>query len=63
MKLNDSRAVEPLIEALQDEVSSVRRNANLALEKITKEYFGKDPVKWQQWWERKKSKKWWEFWK
>ncbi|MFB0506836.1 MAG: HEAT repeat domain-containing protein [Thermodesulfobacteriota bacterium] len=53
-EIKDSRAVEPLIEALRDEIKDVTVKAALALKDITGEDFGKDPAKWQKWWEGKK---------
>jgi hypothetical protein len=55
-KLKDPRAVEPLIEALKDEVWNVRRSAADALQEITGQHFGRDPEKWQKWWEENKGR-------
>ena len=52
--LKDPRAVEPLIAALKDEIKDVRRRAAEALANITGKDFGKDPAKWQEWWEKNK---------
>jgi len=56
--IRDSRAVEPLIDALKDEYEQVQNRAISSLRQITgKDYdFGEDPVKWQQWWEQNKDK-------
>lgn len=49
--------VEPLISALEKDVdSNVRQEAANALEKITGERYGEDPLKWQEWWEKNKPK-------
>lgn len=53
-QIKDRRAVEPLIAAITDESSDVKKMAPLALKEITGEDFGKDPAKWQKWWEGKK---------
>jgi HEAT repeat protein len=53
-EINDPRAVEPLIDALRDEIKDVRKKAALALQEITGKDFGKDPVKWREWWEKNK---------
>jgi len=47
---------EPLIAALKDEDSFVRKSAAKSLEKISGQNFGEDPVKWQEWWEKNKGK-------
>lgn len=54
-EMNDRRAVEPLINALRDEDSSIRDLAGIALRKITKENYGENIDKWQEWWERNKA--------
>lgn len=46
--------MEPLIAALGDEIKDVGKEAALALKAITGKDFGKDPPKWQKWWEGKK---------
>ena len=53
-EIKDPRAVEPLIAALSDESHGVRKSAPLALREITGKDFGKDPAKWQKWWEKNK---------
>ena len=69
--IRDPRAVEPLIAALGDKDWRVRAGAAKALRKIrdpravepliaalgeiTGKDFGKDPVKWQEWWDRNKE--------
>jgi len=50
----DPRAVEPLIAALKDHIKDVRRRAAEALRNIAGKDFGKDPAKWQEWWEKNK---------
>ena len=52
--IKDPRAVEPLIAALKDHIKDVRRRAAEALRNITGKDFGKDPAKWQEWWEKNK---------
>ncbi|MEW6601016.1 MAG: HEAT repeat domain-containing protein [Nitrospirota bacterium] len=54
-RLKDARAVEPLIAALKDEDSLLQKAAVEALRKITKQYFGRDPIKWQEWWTQNKD--------
>ncbi len=49
-------AVEPLIAALKDGVWRVREYAAGALGRITKQDFGRDHAKWQQWWDENKDK-------
>ena len=53
-EIGDPRAVEPLIAALRDEKSSWVHVVR-ALERITGKAFGRDPVKWQEWWEENKE--------
>jgi len=53
--LQDSRAVESLIETLKDRNRDVRQMAAFALAGMTREYFGTDHVKWQRWWEQQKE--------
>ncbi|MFB0566676.1 MAG: HEAT repeat domain-containing protein [Candidatus Aminicenantaceae bacterium] len=55
-ELGDPRAVEPLITALKDEESSIRRDAADSLKNITGEDFGEDQEKWQKWWKENKEK-------
>lgn len=50
-EIKDPRAAVQLQVALQ-----VRSSAVSALEKITEQKFGEDPVKWQEWWEENKGK-------
>lgn len=52
----DARAVEPLIEALQDDDAQVVDRAAEALQKITGKDFGKDADKWRQWLKEGKEK-------
>jgi hypothetical protein len=55
-EIKDPRAVEPLIEALKDEKGNVRQSSAEALQKITGKDFGKEPEKWQKWWEENKGR-------
>ena len=48
-------AVEPLIAALKDKDSGVRKDAAEALTKITGKDFGRDQAQWRDWWERNKA--------
>lgn len=54
-KIKHPRAVEPLIEALEDEKPDIQQDAAKALEKITGKDFGVDPIKWQNWWKQNKE--------
>jgi hypothetical protein len=56
LMLKDPRAVDALIEALKDEDWGVRARAAEALREITGQDFGKDPEKWQKWWEKNKGR-------
>lgn len=51
-EIKDRRAVKPLIDALSDQIKDVRKKAALALQEITGKDFGKDPARWQEWWEQ-----------
>jgi hypothetical protein len=53
--INDPRAVEPLIAAVQDQDPSVRQEAAAALATITGKDFGQDHAKWQSWWQENKK--------
>lgn len=55
-KIEHSSIVEPLILAMKDESIDVRKAAIEVLVKITGKDFGKDPVKWEDWWEKNKQK-------
>lgn len=55
-ELKHPRAIEPLIGALNDEDKDVRKQARKALKKITGQDLGKNPVQWQEWWEKNKTK-------
>ena len=55
-KIKDTRAIGPLITALKDENVEVQLKAAEALETITGKSFGTDIAKWNEWWERNKSK-------
>ena len=54
-KIKDPRAVEPLIATLKDKDSEVRWHAAEALEKITKEHFGREVAKWEEWLKKQKA--------
>jgi len=54
-KIQDPRAVEPLIATLKDKDSEVRWHAAEALEKITKEHFGREVAKWEEWLKKQKA--------
>ena len=54
-KIKDPRAVEPLITTLKDKDSEVRWHAAEALEKITKEHFGREVAKWEEWLKKQKA--------
>ena len=54
-EIGDKRAVEPLIAALKDKDSDVRRRVASALTKITGKDFGEDQAQWRDWWERNKA--------
>jgi HEAT repeat protein len=47
----DTRAVEPLISALQDEDPLVIENAADALKNITNQDLGEDHNQWLEWWQ------------
>ena len=51
----DERAVEALIEALDDDDKTVQWNAAGALNKITGENFGIFAFKWWKWWKEEKG--------
>jgi HEAT repeat protein len=51
-EIKDKRAVNPLIAALKDFFT--KDEAAEALKKITGMNFGKDEIKWQQWWKQKR---------
>jgi len=55
-ELKYPRAIEPLIAALNDKDEGLRNEARKALKKITREDLGNDPIQWQGWWEKNKSK-------
>ena len=54
-RLGDHSAVEPLLVSLKDERAQVRWEATSALESITKQDFGRDQEKWQQWWDENRG--------
>ncbi|MGC8843937.1 MAG: hypothetical protein ACP5QS_08355, partial [bacterium] len=50
-------SVEPLIAFLREEKDEIAlRYAASALRAITKQDFGLDPAKWQEWWKENKDK-------
>jgi HEAT repeat protein len=53
--IEDPKAVKPLIAALKDENSGVRSNAAWSLGKITKEHFGREVAKWEEWLKKQKA--------
>ena len=54
-KLDDPRAVEPLITAMQDRDYFLHYVAAESLQKITGQNFGIDQEKWLAWWEKNKA--------
>lgn len=54
--IKDPRAIGPLIVVLQDNDKDVQLAATYALQQITGQDLGEDPVKWQEWWEENKAK-------
>ncbi|MEW6481999.1 MAG: HEAT repeat domain-containing protein [bacterium] len=54
-RTKDYRAIKPLIDALKDGNKGVRISAGYALKEITEKDFGRDPIKWQRWWEQNKG--------
>ena len=48
--IGDTRAVEPLIESLNDHDEVMRSRASSALEEITGQDFGQDASLWLDWW-------------
>ncbi|MCX7914486.1 MAG: HEAT repeat domain-containing protein [Thermodesulfovibrionales bacterium] len=55
--MKDPRAIEPLIQVLEDDKNSdVRNEAKRALEEITGQNFGIKYHKWKMWWQENKSK-------
>lgn len=55
-KLRDIRAVEPLINAMKNNSDrSIKGLASASLRSITGENHGKDPAKWQKWWNQNKK--------
>ena len=54
--MEDKQAIEPLIIALKDGDYAVRRTIAEALGKITGQTLGDKQEKWQEWWERNKTK-------
>lgn len=53
--IGELRGPVPLIAALKDKDSDLRRFAAKALVEITGQDFGEDLVKWQKWWEENKE--------
>ena len=56
LKLRDPRVVNALITRLQYDVAIIRKAAVEALQMITGNDFGEDPIKWQEWWGKNKGK-------
>jgi len=54
-KMKDPRVVKPLIESLDDPDEDVRKEAQKTLKKLTRQNFGAERMKWQEWWENNKS--------
>lgn len=54
--LKEEKAISPLIVALHDENPDLQEKAASALGEMTGKDFGKDPIKWQKWWEQNKPK-------
>jgi HEAT repeat protein len=53
--IGDKRAINALIASLkEDDSHGVQKNAVLALKQLTGQDFGKDPDKWQKWWDQTK---------
>ena len=55
-KLNDTRAIEALIEALDTDLYAIKFSASQALQKITQQKIGPDYDEWHTWWAMNKSK-------
>ena len=55
-KINQPQAIEPLVSALTEADSDLRKESAKALSRITGQDFGENPDQWQQWWEKNKSK-------
>jgi HEAT repeat protein len=55
-ELRATRAIKPLIDALDDEGFRATAAAAEALRKITGQDLGMDPKKWRKWWEENKEK-------
>ena len=55
-ELRATRAIKPLINALDDEGFRATAAAAKALRKITGQDLGLDPEKWREWWEENKEK-------
>ena len=53
-ELKDNRAIEPLIDALNDGNPAVRSCAFVSLHAITKKSFGINHTKWKKWWKKNK---------
>lgn len=49
-------AVEPLLSALQSEEKDLQEAASEALSQVSKQSFGRDVPKWQEWWKINKAK-------
>jgi HEAT repeat protein len=55
-KIENRLAILPLIIALKDKESNVRKWALSALVELTQQDFGQDPVKWREWWEKNRDR-------
>jgi HEAT repeat protein len=53
-KLDNMKAVGPLIEALKDMDLFIRCQAAMALKKLTNQNFGNDYEMWKAWWSKNK---------
>jgi len=54
-RIRDRRAVQPLIAALDDRTADVQYEAVKALQAMSGETYGREPKKWQRWWELEKA--------
>jgi HEAT repeat protein len=54
-EMKETKAIEPLITALKDNDEDIRDSFANALKDITGKDFGKDPEKWQKWWDQNKD--------
>jgi len=54
-EIQDSRAIEPLIETMKSGNILVKKHTADALKKITKQSFGMDYESWLKWWKEHKE--------